>query len=145
MKKFFLEEIRKIILTVGFLQLIHFFVEVAALQIQDAVVEGVNGSRFGLVPNPPIKFFHAGNSAADYKVVLALELFCADLFSLNVLKSDCLRYFFHHCNFLADRIHQVEFGFRKENGQWDAREASAGADVENFGIFLKAHHLRDAE
>src|SRR5258708_37188209 len=52
---------------------------------------------------------------------------------------------FHHFEFLADAVYEVELHFREKDGQGDAWETAAGTDIDHFHAFSEFKGCGDGE
>lgn len=110
-----------------------FFVEVAAFEVEDAVAETVVVDVGHLATNPGGEVGEIGDGTGYHKVELALDLLGTDLFGTGIGKVELADHVLHHFDFLANRINEIESCIGEHDGQGDSREATSGADIEDFG------------
>ena len=102
-----------------------FLDNVAALEVQDALGE--------LSLHPGVEVRERGDGAGDDETELLREGLRAGIDHLHVLEPQGLGDGLGDDGFLAHRIAQGEPGLREQDGQRDAREAAAGAEVQDIG------------
>ena len=85
------------------------------------------------------------HGATHHEVVLRLLFFARKLFSHHVLQSDSLRHLVHHANLLARAVDELELAIGEHNGERNAREAAARAEVEHLSAFAEANLMSDGE
>jgi hypothetical protein len=104
-------------------------------------VSGVRGSegwvyglpgRCGGRAGPGPEVFEGGDGAGDGEVEFpVLDLFCAAVLGGDIGQADGLGDGLYYLDLFADAVYEVEAGIGEEDGQGDAGEAAAGADIDD--------------
>lgn len=122
-----------------------FFGEVAAFEVKDAVWELVEAGALYFFADPVHELRELGDGAGDDEVHLAVNFFDAAVEGDGVGEAEAFDAVLHDFDFLADRVDEEEAGFGEGNGEGDAGETAAGADVDDGGVRLEGHDLGDGE
>ena len=80
---------------------------------------------------------------AHHTVVSSLFVLTTQMYRLAVLQADGIADFLSDPDFLACAVDEPELTFRKKDGQGDAREPAACAEVEDLGAGTEADDLGD--
>ena len=90
------------------MHLVHFFIQIASLKIEDTVVETVNIFLIDLSFYPSGEFRQARNSPAYDKIEFSVYLLSPYLPCFNILQTESCLYLIHHLDLLANGINQQE-------------------------------------
>ena len=112
--------------------MLQFFFQIAALQTQKSVRQSVLSFLLKVFLDNLHQVRKLHYRTAYYEVVLAFFVLSAQMFSLEILQIDCRSHLVADSYFLARSIYQLELAFREEDGERNARETSAAAEIENL-------------
>jgi len=111
-----------------------FALKIAAFQTDDSVGHGIAlfiGDVFAHNLHQVGQWHHG---TAHHKVVFALLVLAAQVLGLAVGQADGMAYLLGHANLLARPVNQFELAFGKHDGQGNAGETTACAEVKHMGL-----------
>ena len=119
--------------------------QVATFQADDAIGQGV-ALRLGDVLADNLHEVGQGHDgAAHHEVVAAFLVLTAQVLGVAVLEADGLADFLGDADLLARAVDEFELAFGVEDGEGDARETAASAEVENLGARAESADLGDGQ
>ena len=119
--------------------------QVAALEADDAVGEGVALGLGDVLADDLHEVGQGHDGAADHEVVAAFLVLAAQVFGLAVAESDGLTDLLGDADLFARAVDKFETAVGEEDGQGDAGEAAACAEVEDLGAGTEADDLGDGQ
>ena len=130
-----------------------FCLQIATLQTEDAIRQGISHSvGFGaaVLANDVFTYnLHEvgkGHDGATYnEVEQSLFILTPQMLWMAVDEADGLTDFLCHADLLARAVDELELAVGEENGQGNAGEAAAGAEVEDAGARAETDGLCDGQ
>ena len=122
---------------------VYLCLQVAAFEAEDAVGQGILLLLGDVLPDNPDEIGQRHDGTAHHKVVVALLVFTTQVRRLTVLQSDGITDFLSDTDLLARAVDELELAFGEENGQRNAREPAASAEIENRGARTEIDDLGD--
>ena len=122
-----------------------FGLKVTALETDDAVGQGIM-LRLGNVLTDDLGEIGQGHhGTAHYEVILFLLFLTAQVDGLTVLEADGLADFLRHADLLTRTVDEFELALGEEDGQGNAWETAARAEVEDACAWTKADDLGNGQ
>ena len=112
--------------------MLQFFFQIAAFQTQKSVRQSVLPLLLKVFLDNLHQVGKLHYRTAYHEIVLAFFVLSAQVLSLEILQIDCRSHLVADSDFLARSIYQLELAFREEDGERNARETSAAAEIENL-------------
>ena len=130
-----------------------FCLQIATLQTEDAIRQGISHSvGFGaaVLANDVFTYnLHeigkGHDGATDDEVVQSLFVFASQVLGGAVGQSYGLAHLLGHVDLLARAVDEFKLAVGEENGQRNAGEAAAGAEIENAGTRAETDGLCDGQ
>ena len=112
--------------------MLQFFFQIAALQTQKSVRQSVLSLLLKVFLDNLHQVRKLHYRTAYHEIELAFFVLSAQVLCLEILQIDCRSHLVADSDFLARSIYQLELAFREEDGERNARETSAAAEIENL-------------
>ena len=119
--------------------------QVTALEAEDAVGQGVQLGLGNVLAHDLHEVGQGHHGAADDEVVLSALVLAAQVFRMAVRQADGLADLLRHADFLARAVDELELTVGEEDGQGDAGESTAGAEVEDARAGTETDGLGDGQ
>ena len=119
--------------------------QVTALQTDDAVGQGVLLCLRDILTHDLHQVGQGHHRTAHHEVVLPLLVLTAQVLGMTVLQTDGVAHLLGHTDLLARTVDEFEPTVWEEDGQGDAGEPTACAEVEDLGTGTETDRLGDGQ
>ena len=110
----------------------HFSSDVAPLQCDNAVRQGIPLCTVHILAHEGYKVGHRHDGAAYYEIVAVFFLYCIPVQTSAVVESDGFCHSCSHFDFFANGINKCKLRFGEEYSKWDAGETTSCANIKYF-------------
>ena len=103
----------------------------------------MNMTFFKELLGPNQQFVQSRDAPRKYKIKLSIhfDFFRTAMNGGHIFKPKGICDLLDHSDFFARTVHEHKFRFWEENSQWNTRETTPSAQVENLGAGFKLNHF----